>query len=59
ALLITGDIFDVANPSTQTQKQFYRFMKKTTTSNLGLQIVVMAGNHDSVARLWTPIIGKI
>lgn len=42
-------------------KAIYRFMKKTTTSNPGLQIVVIAGNHDSVARLGTPIppIGKI
>ncbi|MBY0574359.1 MAG: exonuclease subunit SbcD, partial [Undibacterium sp.] len=24
ALLISGDIFDTANPSAQTQKQFYR-----------------------------------
>ncbi len=55
ALLITGDVFNVANPSAQTQKQFYRFIKKTTTSNPGLQIVVIAGNHASIARLETPI----
>ena len=61
ALLITGDVFNVANPSAQTQKQIYRFIKTTTTSNPGLQIVVIAGNHASIARLETPIppIGKI
>lgn len=55
ALLIAGDIFDVANPSAQAQKQFYRFMKNITTDNPGLQIVVIAGNHDSATRLETPV----
>lgn len=55
ALLIAGDIFDVANPSAQAQKLFYRFIKNITTDNPGLQIVVIAGNHDSAARLETPI----
>lgn len=55
ALLIAGDIFDVANPSAQAQRQFYRFIKDTTTNNPGLQIVIIAGNHDSAARLETPV----
>lgn len=55
ALLIAGDIFDVANPSAQAQKQFYRFIKNITTASPGLQIVVTAGNHDSAARLETPM----
>lgn len=55
ALLIAGDVFDVANPSAQAQKQFYRFIKNITSDNLGLQIVVIAGNHDSAARLETPV----
>lgn len=55
ALLIAGDVFDVANPSALAQRQFYRFIKSITTNNPGLQIVVIAGNHDSAARLETPI----
>lgn len=54
-LLIAGDIFDVANPSAQAQKQFYRFIKTATDRNPRLQIVIIAGNHDSAARLETPI----
>lgn len=55
ALLICGDVFDVANPAAQAQKQFYRFLQKVTLQNPSLQIVVIAGNHDSAARLETPI----
>lgn len=54
-LLIAGDIFDVANPSAQAQRQFYRFIRTVTTRHSHLQIIVIAGNHDSAARLETPI----
>lgn len=54
ALLICGDIFDVANPSAQAQRQFYRFLQTVTEAHPHLQIVIIAGNHDSAARLETP-----
>lgn len=54
-LLICGDIFDVANPSAQAQRQVYRFFRQATEENPGLQIIVIAGNHDSAARLETPV----
>ena len=54
-LLISGDIFDVANPSAQAQRQFYRFLRRVTEQNPGLQIILIAGNHDSASRLETPI----
>ena len=54
-LLVCGDIFDVANPSAQAQRQFYRFLKQATTRNPGLQIIIIAGNHDSATRLETPV----
>ena len=54
-LLISGDVFDVANPSAQAQRQFYRFLRKVTSENPGLQIVAIAGNHDSATRLETPV----
>jgi exonuclease SbcD len=53
-LLIAGDIFDTPNPSAESQKMFYRFLRETTALNPHLQIVVIAGNHDSAARLEAP-----
>lgn len=54
ALLIAGDIFDHANPSGQSQKQFYRFLAAARESCPRLDIVVIAGNHDSAGRLEAP-----
>lgn len=54
-LLIAGDVFDVANPPAQAQRQFYRFIKTVTRQHPHLQIIVIAGNHDSAARLETPV----
>ena len=49
-LLISGDIFDVANPSAQAQRQFYRFLRRVTEQNPGLQIILIAGNHDYIGK---------
>lgn len=53
-LLISGDIFDHANPSATSMKLFYSFLNKATTCNPHLQIIVTAGNHDSASRLEAP-----
>lgn len=53
-LLIAGDVFDVANPSAAAQRRFYHFLKEANRRNSGLQIVVIAGNHDSAVRLEAP-----
>lgn len=53
-LLIAGDVFDVSNPSASAQRRFFRFLKEAVTRNPSLQIVVIAGNHDSAARLEAP-----
>lgn len=55
ALLIAGDIFDVSNPSAASQRMFYHFIRKVTEENPHLQLVVVAGNHDSAARLEAPL----
>ena len=34
---------------------FYRFIHRVTTENPGLQLVIVAGNHDSAARLESPL----
>lgn len=54
ALLIAGDVFDSPNPSAESQRIYYRFLKEVTTENPHLQIVIIAGNHDSSARLEAP-----
>jgi exonuclease SbcD len=54
ALLIAGDIFDTANPSAGAQKQLYRFLQQARARAPRLDIVVIAGNHDSPGRLEAP-----
>ncbi|WP_295748639.1 exonuclease SbcCD subunit D C-terminal domain-containing protein [Undibacterium sp.] len=54
ALLISGDIFDTANPSAAAQKQFYRFLQQAKSRVPHLNIVIIAGNHDSPGRLEAP-----
>mgnify|MGYP000023424663 FL=1 len=54
ALLIAGDIFDTANPSASAQKQLYRFLRQARERAPQLDIVVIAGNHDSPGRLEAP-----
>ncbi len=53
-LLISGDVFDTANPSAASLRMFYAFLNKATSVNPTLQIVVTAGNHDSASRLESP-----
>ena len=53
-LLIAGDLFDSPNPSAESQKIYYRFLKEVTAANKQLQIIIIAGNHDSAARLEAP-----
>ncbi|WP_426113309.1 exonuclease SbcCD subunit D C-terminal domain-containing protein [Massilia sp. PWRC2] len=54
ALLIAGDIFDTANPSAAAQKQLYRFLQQARQRAPALDIVLIAGNHDSPGRLEAP-----
>lgn len=53
-LLITGDVFDTPNPSAESQSHYYSFLKNVTAENPELQIIIIAGNHDSAARLEAP-----
>jgi len=53
-LLVAGDIFDTANPSSSAQRQLYRFLQQARTRAPHLQVVVIAGNHDSPGRLEAP-----
>lgn len=53
-LLISGDVFDNPNPSAQSQRMYYEFLHNVTQDNPELQIIIIAGNHDSAARLEAP-----
>lgn len=51
ALIIGGDVFDGPNPGAEVQRVFYDFLTEAALENPGMQVVVIAGNHDSGARL--------
>ncbi|CAA9203250.1 Nuclease SbcCD subunit D [Flavobacterium bizetiae] len=53
-LLVSGDIFDISNPSASSIKMFYSFLKNAIKINPDIQIVITAGNHDSASRLEAP-----
>ena len=54
ALLVCGDVFDNANPSAASQRQLYQFLKEARTRMPAMDIVLIAGNHDSPGRLEAP-----
>jgi len=54
ALIVAGDIFDSANPSSAAQSQLYDFLVKAKVRLPNLNIVLVGGNHDSASRLDAP-----
>jgi len=53
-LVIAGDIFDSANPSSDAQSMFYDFLLKLKQCSPCLDIIIIGGNHDSASRLDAP-----
>ncbi|WP_461531985.1 exonuclease SbcCD subunit D [Sinomicrobium sp.] len=53
-LLISGDVFDLSNPSAASVRLFYSFLSRTTAACPNLQVIITAGNHDSASRLESP-----
>lgn len=53
-LLVSGDVFDMVNPSVASTRQFYQFLNRLTMAYPCLQIIITAGNHDSPIRLEMP-----
>lgn len=51
-LLVSGDVFDLANPSNEAKRLYYQSLLKL--KNLGLQIIITGGNHDSPSMLNAP-----
>ncbi|SFS09999.1 exonuclease SbcCD subunit D C-terminal domain-containing protein [Sphingomonas jatrophae] len=53
-LLVTGDVYDVANPPVTAMARLYRFLRDATERCPHLSIVIIGGNHDSAARINLP-----
>lgn len=53
-LLVAGDIYDSSNPSAAAEELLYDFLLQATEAVDGLQIVLIAGNHDSAGRIDAP-----
>ena len=51
-LLVSGDLFDQANPSQAAHKIYYDFLKKMLP--LKCKIIITGGNHDSAAVINAP-----
>lgn len=51
ALLVSGDIYHYASPSTGTQRMYTDAMLAIHEACPSMQIIVTAGNHDSSSRL--------
>ena len=54
ALLIAGDVFDTVNPPVKAQERLYEFIVKAHEQQPRLDIVMIAGNHDSGSRIELP-----
>ncbi|HCE54894.1 MAG TPA: exonuclease sbcCD subunit D [Lutibacter sp.] len=52
-VLIAGDIFDTASPSSTSQKMYYDFLIKVRTAGCE-NVIVVGGNHDSASFLNAP-----
>lgn len=53
-LIISGDVFDIANPAAGAIRLFYNFLNNVIRAQPDLQVIITAGNHDSAARLESP-----
>lgn len=51
-LLMSGDLFDQANPSQQAMRQYYMFLKRMMPLNC--KVIITGGNHDSAQVLNAP-----
>lgn len=51
ALLVCGDVYDTANPPVAAERLFYDFLSRLAEMDRAPAVVVIAGNHDSAARI--------
>ncbi len=52
-ILVSGDIFDLANPANADKKLFYQTLSKLKDRNV--QCIITAGNHDSPSLIEAPV----
>ncbi len=50
-LLVAGDIYHTATPAASAENQLYQFIKDVKKRCPTLQVVLIAGNHDSANRI--------
>jgi len=53
-LLVTGDVYDVANPPVSAMRRLYAFLREACARRPGLQVVILGGNHDSAGKIELP-----
>ena len=51
ALVITGDVFDSATPPASAERMWFEFLAAARRACPAMDIIAIAGNHDSPARL--------
>ncbi|WP_114327049.1 exonuclease subunit SbcD [Candidatus Colwellia aromaticivorans] len=49
AIIVAGDIFDTATPPSYARQMYFNFISEL--QSLNCQLVILAGNHDSVSML--------
>ena len=50
-MIITGDVFDSATPSASAERMWFELLAAARRAQPAMDIVAIAGNHDSPARL--------
>ncbi|MBX7193413.1 MAG: exonuclease subunit SbcD [Sandaracinaceae bacterium] len=53
-LVVAGDVFDRSVPPAGAEALFYGFLAELSRAAPGVQVIVIAGNHDGPARLSAP-----
>ena len=53
-LVITGDVFDSATPPASAERMWFEFLAAARRARPAMDIIAIAGNHDSPARLGAP-----
>jgi len=51
-LLVSGDIFDLANPAVKDRELYYQFLSRLI--KLEIEVIITGGNHDAVGLLNAP-----
>ncbi|MFK7739929.1 MAG: exonuclease SbcCD subunit D [Planctomycetota bacterium] len=54
AVLISGDVFERANPTPEAWRLWFEFLGDLKRARPRIHVVVIAGNHDSAQRLEAP-----